>query len=260
MASTILVKDVLWQIGVLMVDTDPQFYRFKEFDIVEFLSDGQEAICTILPTACTRIDAIRLKAGTRQSIGTILAADCLTAAGTSPSGPIYGKQLIGGVMRNMGTTGTTPGQAVRLVERDVKDAANPNWHAAAAGTVVREFVYDSSTPRDFYVSPPVPAGRLWVEFPYAASPRRITNTGTEGSPRYLKAGTATDVLEVDDEWSDALKDYVCARLHLTESKYTDRNKYPVHAARFLAFLNAKTAAMTGKNPNLTVLPGVQPPP
>lgn len=260
MASTILVKDVLWQIGVLMVDTDPQFFRFKEFDQVEFLSDGQEAICTILPTACTRIDAIRLKAGTRQSIASIATADCIQADGTNPSAPIYGKQLIGGVMRNMGTSGTVPGRSVRLIERDVIDAATPTWHAAAAGTEVREFVYDSSTPRDFYVSPPVPAGRLWVEFPYAASPRRIVNTGTELSPRYLRAGTATDVLSVDDEWSDALKHYVCARLHLTDSKFSDRNKYLVHAQQFLGMLNAKAMAMTGKNPNLTVLPGVQPPP
>lgn len=237
-----------------MQDTAPQFQQFPEKITVDLLSDGQDAVCKFLPLASSRLDTIRLKRGTRQSIAAIAAADCIPGDGSTPASTIYGKQVLG-VARNMGTDGLTPGEAIRMVEVDVLNSGTPFWHNSV-GTSVRQLVYDPQVPRDFYVSPGVPVGRLWIELPFTSAPSRIVNTGTAGTPRYHLAGSATDALSIDDEFVDDLVNYVCARLHLQESKYTDRNKFAVHSALFLSQLNAKVAAVTGNNPNLTTLPGV----
>lgn len=256
MASTALVKNVLWLIGVQLQDTEPQFAYWWERELVDWLNAGQDAIAKYLPSAVSRVDSIRLKPGTRQSIAVIQAADCKLLDGSSPTQPVYGKQLLN-PRRNMGANGQTPGDAIRLVERDIKDSLQPGWHSET-GSFVREMVYDAQTPREFYVSPGVPANRsVWMELAYTAAPFAIPNTALRGSEAYLVAGSSTQTITVDDEFVDDLVNYVCARAHLKETKFSDRNKFGVHQSLFLSQLNAKAQAVTGNNPNLTVLPGVQ---
>ena len=71
MASTVLVRDLIRRVSVLLQDTAPQFERWPEQELVDWLNDAQVAITKFLPAACARVDAIRLKPGTRQSIETI---------------------------------------------------------------------------------------------------------------------------------------------------------------------------------------------
>lgn len=254
MASTQLVKDVVWRIAVLLQDTAPQFQRWPERELIHWLNDGQAAIAKYLPLACSRVDAIKLAAGTRQSIGTIPAANCKPGDGSTPTAPIYGKQLLS-PRRNMGSAGTTPGRAVRMVERDVLDSQDPDWHSRTA-TAVSSVIYDPLTPRYFYVSPGVGATDVWLEIAYTAEPIAIPNTGTPGSEAYLVGGSSTATISIDDEFTEDLVDYVVARANLKDVKYAEAGKAQVHTQRFLASLNAKVAAVTGNNPNLTVLPGV----
>lgn len=251
MASTELVKDVLWRASVLLLDASPQFARWTENELVDWLNDAQRAITKFLPAACSRIDAIKLKAGTRQSIETIQAADCIPGDGTTPAVAINGTQLLD-VMRNMGSNGTTAGIPVRRIEREVLDSQTPNWHTVAAAAV-RSYMHDPRTPRHFYVSPGV-TGTVWVEISYTASPIKVPNTGAPGTELYAKAGSNTTVISVADEHLDDLVNYIVARANMKDAEWADGNKAAAFSAQFVNSLNAKVAAITNNNPNLRILP------
>lgn len=255
MAATALVRDVLWRVAVLLQDTTPQFQRWPERELVHWLNDAQVALVKYLPGAAARVDAIKLVAGTRQSIAVIQAANCKPGDGSTPSAPIYGTLMLN-PRRNMGSDGLTPGRSIRMVDRDVLDSQTPNWHTVT-GADVSSVVFDPLTPRYFYVSPAVPnATDRWIEIAYNAAPIAIPNVASVGSEAYLASGASTTTISVDDEHVDDLVDYVVARANLKDAKYADPAKAIAHTNRFLGSLNAKVAAMTGTNPNLRMLPGV----
>lgn len=214
------------------------------------------AIAKYLPLSGSRVDAIKLAAGTRQSIAVIADTDCKPGDGSTPSAPIHGVQFLS-PRRNMGANGTTPGKAVRMVERDTLDSQDPDWHTRT-GSAVSSVVYDPQTPRYFYVTPGV-TGTVWMEIAYAAKPIAIPNTATPPSEAYKVDGASTQTITIDDEFAEELVDYVVARANLKDVTYAEPAKAALHTQRFLSSLNAKVAAVTGTNPNLTVLPGVTQP-
>lgn len=255
MAATALVRDVVWRVAVLLQDTTPQFQRWPEREIIHWLNDAQVAIVKYLPSAAARVDALKLAAGTRQSIAVIPAAHCKPGDGSVPAAPVHGTLFLG-PRRNMGGDGLTPGKAVRMVERDVLDSQNPDWHTQT-GAAVSSVVFDPATPRYFYVTPGVPAGAdRWLEVAYNAAPVPIPNTAAVGAEAYLSTGTSPATISVDDEHVDDLVDYVVARANMKDVNYAEPAKALAHANKFMASLNAKVTAMTGTNPNLKMLPGV----
>lgn len=254
MASTILVKDVIGRASVLLQDI-PQFVHWPEHEIVDWLNDAQVAITKYLPASCSRLDSIKLRPGTRQSIEVIAAVDCKPGDGSTPAVPIYGTQWLG-MARNMGADGVTPGKAIRVIKREDMDSQNPDWHTAAnTAGVIRLFIYDPALPRYCYVYPPVPATpNVWVEAPFTAQPIKIPNTGTAGSELYLLSGGSTATISVADEFVDDLVNYVVARANMKDVEWADGNKAVAFTNMFTGSLNAKVMALTGNNPNLQVLP------
>jgi hypothetical protein len=253
-ASTITVKEALWRAGVILQDVSPQFVRHPEAELVTWADDAQLALFKFLPSSGSRVDAIKLKPGTRQSIETIAAADCKPGDGTTPSQPILGLQLLD-LVRNMGADGLTPGAVIRPVPRQILDDQTPSWHSIL-GPVVRQFTYDPTTPRYFYVTPGVPAGgNVWVELAYTAQPARIPNTGTPGAELYLDGGTNTTRLSVADEFIEDIVNYIVARAYMKNAQYAGNDqRASTFASLFLNSLNGKVAAQTGTNPNLKFLP------
>lgn len=255
MAATTKVKDLLWRVSGLLQDVAPQFNRWPEQELVNWLNDGQLAITKFLPAACSRIDAIKLKPGTRQSIETILQADCIPGDGSTPAGPIYGVQLLD-VIRNMGPNGSTPGDAIpQPVDRRILDTQRANWHTVS-GTKVNQITYDPRTPRHFYVQPAVPVSpAMWVEIAYIAQPALIPNTGTPGAELYLNSGSSTTTISIGDEHVDDLVNYVCARAYMKNADFAvNDGRAAGFSGLFTSSLNAKVLAITGNNPNLQRLP------
>jgi hypothetical protein len=253
MASTLLVKDVLWRVAGLLQDTVPQFIRWPEVELVNWLNDAQVAITKYLPAASSRVDVIRLVPGTRQSIESIPAANCKPGDGSTPAQPIYGNQFMKAI-RNMGADGLTPGKVVRIVDMDTMDSQSPGWHQTV-GTAVGVVVHDPRFPRYFYVFPGVHATtQVWLEVGYTAQPLKIPAGGLEGAEIYKVDGASTETIKIADEYVDDLVDYVVARAYSKDSEYADANKAVAFTNRFLTSLNAKVAAITGNNPNLKRLP------
>lgn len=252
MAATALVKDVLWRISVQLQDHSPQFSAWTERELVHWLNDAQEVICTYLPLMCSRTDSIRLTPGTRQSVADIASSHIIHGDGSSAS-RTYGKQVLG-FRRNMGSNGATPGNAIRQIKRDQLDALEPAWHTTT-GTPIKNACFDPQTPREFYVYPGVPsAGAWWIELAYTAKPATIPNTGSVGSELYLVGGASTQAITIDDETVPMLVDYVLGRALRKEGKGRDAQKAAEADHRFLGSFNAKMTAVTGNNPNLTIVP------
>lgn len=253
MASTVLVKDLLWRVAVLLQDTTPQFQRQPERELVDWLNDAQVAITKFLPAACSRVDAIKLVPGTRQSIEAIPALSCKPGDGSTPAAPIYGTQLLD-IICNMGANGTAPGRSIRAVDRRILDTQTPTWHTISAA-IVSSFSYDPRTPRYFFVTPAVPVTPdVWIMAAFTAQPLKVANTGAPGSELYLVGGASTATISIADEHVDDLVSYVVARAHMKEVEWADKAVAAAHTAMFTSSLNAKVSALTGNNPNLTRLP------
>lgn len=256
MPGTVLVREVLWRVSSILHDTNPQFLRFPEAELVQWLDDAHLAITSLLPAACSRIDAIKLRPGTRQSIELIAAADCKPGDGSTPTAPVRGTQVLD-VIRNMGANGATPGRSIRLIAdgREVLDAQNPDWHSQT-GERVGQWMFDPRTPRHFYVSPGAPStGAVWAEVAYVAEPQKIPAGGAVGAPVHHYSGSSTAVIQVRDEHLADLVNYVCARALMKNAQFAGNDqKAALFTGMFTGSLNAKVVALTGNNPNLQRLP------
>ncbi|MES2662263.1 MAG: DUF6682 family protein [Pseudomonadota bacterium] len=60
--------------------------------------------------------------------------------------------------RILGIPRNKNGRAIRLVQRESLDAANPNWVTIAASAVIKEVMFDDRAPLEFFVYPPAKAG------------------------------------------------------------------------------------------------------
>ncbi len=257
MPGTIKVKEVVRRISALMQDNKPQFARMSEQEIIDFLNDAQRAIYKFLPAACSRIDSIKLKPGTLQSIESIAAADCKPGDGSTPTVPIIGSLLLD-VICNMSNSGVTPAKAIRPITegRELLDAFNPNWHAET-GTEVSNFLFDPRMPRHFHVTPGADnSTAVWVRVAYVAEPLLIPNTGTVGGELYADTGSNTTTISVHDEHIDDLVNYCCARLLMKNAQYSASTgmSAEAYASQFTGSINAKATAIMGYNPNLKHLP------
>ena len=245
-----LVCDFLWSVSVTLIDTAPQFRRWGERELLGYVTDGQRALAKYLPRVATRIDTIRLAAGTRQSIRKIQAASVKPGDGMAPF-DMEGKQLVG-LVRNMGADGLTPGAVISPIERQVLDGTDRLWHAST-GTAVDHLIFDPRLQTEFYVYPGVGTSPVWVEAMFAISPPAIPDPATDGE--YAKGGTSTVSLYVGDEYIDELRAYVLARAYSKDAENpASAQLAAAYGAAFLTSLNLMVQAATGNNPNLTMLP------
>lgn len=248
MAANTLVKDVLYRVSDALHDLSPQFNRWTSRSLVAALNDGQVAIAKYIPTACSRVDAVKLVPGTKQSINSIASGSIVPGDG-SAAVAVNGNALMT-VIRNMGTNGLTPGRAIRLVDREVLDLNSPDWHTKT-GSTVTEYAFDPRTPKNFYVSPGVPAAtNVWVELSFMADPAAVSLTGS-----YAWDGSDTTKVSIDDKWVDDLVCYILARAYLKDAENAaNAGLYSTYAQQFIGSINAQAAAITGVNPNLKTLP------
>lgn len=248
MAANTLVKEVLYRVSDALHDLNPQFQRWTSRSLVVALNDGQIAIAKYIPTACSRVDAVKLVPGTKQSINSIASGSIIPGDG-STAAAVNGNALLS-VIRNMGTNGLTPGKAIRLVDREVLDLNTPDWHTKT-GSAVTEYVFDPRTPKNFYVTPGVPsATNVWVEASFMADPIAVPVGGS-----YAWDGSDTTKVSIDDKFIDDLVSYTTARAYLKDAENAaNAGLYATYAQQFISSINAQAAALTGVNPNLKTLP------
>lgn len=209
--GTLSAQAVISRVKTLL--QDPDNIRWPQSELILWISDAQREIASYKPDAFVQTSVVMLAAGSKQSL------------------PADGVTLID-VIRNMGTTGTAPGRAPRLVSREILDAQLPNWHTDGPSAEVKHYVFDPANQKTFYVQPPQPASeRGSLELVYAAAPVEVTANGN---------------LVLDDTWINAITNYVMHRAYSKDAEYA------ANANLAAAYYQAFIAQMTGRSVGETV--------
>jgi len=214
----ITANDVITRVRELLVDngTSP---RWTDAELLRHLSDAQRTIARIDPTAVQKVIVLELAAGTRQTL------------------PDDGESLLT-ITRNMGTNGTTPGRAVRIIRRDIIDDQNSNWHADPQVSVVYNYIYDPTDSKSFFVYPPS-NGQTYVELSYCYTPAELDDV--------------TDELDVTNIYVAALTEFVMFRALLKDSDFAGGSqRADLHFKSFTTFMGVD--GESDVNPNLQTTP------
>lgn len=216
--ATITVSSVLTRCAVLL--QDPTNIRWPQSELLDWLNDGQREIALYKPNAFVKNQSKQLSPGTKQAL------------------PADGVSLID-VVRNMGTNGTTPGNAVRAVSREILDSQTPSWHASTAAAAAKHFVYSVLDPKNFYVYPPND-GTGNVEIIYVAAPADATLGST---------------ITLDDIFVTALVNYILYRAYSKDAEFAaNATAAQAYYQAFQGNLAGKAGAEAASNPNAALMP------
>lgn len=214
--GTVTARSIIDRAQIILQDATGVRWP-AESELLGWLNDGKREIILFKPNAFVINTAIKLAAGTKQSL------------------PADGIQLIN-VTRNMGTDGNTPGRSVRITEHDVMDVQQPDWHQQTANAQAKHYMFSPMNPKNFYVYPPQPAANQgYVEVIYGASP---------------PDSAINDLVNVDDIYQTPLIDYILYRAYSKDSEFSaDQNASAYHQQAFIASLTGKLQSEIGANPN-----------
>lgn len=197
--------------------------RWPEAELLRYLNDGRREICVFRPDLYAISYVMSLVAGTKQAV------------------PADGSRFMD-ALRNINAD-NSPGRAVRLVEREILDAQNPNWHSATAGAT-RHFMFDERAPKLFYVYPPAVNGQK-LEISYAQQPADITNTATE--------------LTNEDVYVHGLVDYILYRAFSKDGEFAgNAERGALHYRQFVTLITTGSTVTSVVSPN-TFNDGGKPP-
>lgn len=160
-------------------------------------------------------------------------APLVLVAGTRQSLPAPAIDLIE-VPRNLGVGGAAPGPAITHVSLVWMNQALRDWRTHPASAVVEHYLFDEREKRVFHVYPPQPATPATVELIYSARPAEITDID--------------DPITLDDDYANALIDYLMFRAHQKTSKRGELVKAQFYWQAFLQDLGAKEQAERGLDP------------
>lgn len=243
-----LVRDVLREAAILL--KDPGLVHWTAAELVGYMSEGQRAIAKYVPMACSRVDAIKLRPGYRQSIEIIPEDSIIPGDGSLPR-DVRGL-FLNDIICNMGADGTRPGDAVSVVLGEMLDGYDRGWRGRRSTGPIEHFIFDPRTPQSFEVYPPPGPGGAWVEASYIELPADIP--APEGG-EYGPAGSSTQTLSIGDRWRDDLLNFTLARSWMKDAEEAgNAANVQLYAGLFINSINAQVAALTGQNPNLKMLP------
>lgn len=217
--GSIVIKSILDKAAILLLDVPNA--RWTRPELLGWANDAIRAILQVKPSEFNKVVSVKLVAGTRQT----LPADA---------------RLLMDVTRNMGTNGTTPGNIIRLISREILDGYKPNWHASKADTSVQNYMYDPQDPRAFYVFPPA-TGANFIEINYAMTPTDMVSE------------TAT--LPIDDVYQPSILDYIVFRCCSKDAEYAPGVQLAAtYYGMFKSSIEEKERGELENNPNLGLTP------
>jgi len=202
MASISTAQVIIDDAELLLQDTANE--RWTEAEHLAAVNNGMKEICLIKPDAYIATGTVTLAAGVVQDV---------------PAGGLG----IQDISCNMGVSpGATPGKSIRLIDRKVLDAMDPNWRSATASAVVDFYTYNEKVPLTFEVSPPQPTSAFgFVMMSYPKTPTEIAIGA---------------VILIPDIFRGVLLDYILYRAYVKDSDSTPNAQRAI--AHYTAFQNA----------------------
>ncbi len=217
---TILASDIITRVRVQLID-EGSVVRWTDDELLDWITDAQRAITVLSPSAASTTATVPLVTGTKQSL------------------PADGYMMLNAV-RNVDSTGTIGGRAIRLATRDSLDANNPNWHTDPASGVAYNYVYDPSEQLTFYVYPPN-NGSGYLQVVYAQLPVQLT--------------ADTDELIIQDAFQPALFDYVMMRAWQKDTDFAaGMQRAQAHMQAFAMLMQQADPTQLQNSPDDQLLP------
>jgi hypothetical protein len=217
--GTVTAKTIIDKATIQLIDLTN--IRWTRAELLSWLNDGMRQIVLIQPSASSTTSVIKLDAGTRQYI------------------PDDGWLLLA-IYRNMGTTGTTPGRAIRIISREILDGFNPDWNTDTAKAEVRNYIYTNQDQLAFYVYPPN-TGTQYIEINYSAQPTDLTSE--------------SQVIPIFDVFQSALVDYILYRACSKDAEYAPGIALAQqYSAAFVAAIQGKTESEVTNDPTQALSP------
>lgn len=214
---TTTAQSVLQRVVVTLQDQNA--VRWPTAELVRYLNDGQRDIALIRPDATATPFTMGLIAGARQTL------------------PATGAKLLD-VVRN--TTGAQ--RAIRLTNRNVLDAHNPDWYSKAGVLEIKHYTFDAREPRVFYVYPPAASGAS-VEMVYSAYPANIT----EPSAGALYTAVSGNI-SVQDIYANALTNYILYRAFSKDAESVNAAAATSYYQLYQSMLGIELTGTTGVAP------------
>jgi len=147
---SITCQNIIDETEIILNDTSNA--DWASADLFTFLKSCQRELVLMKPEASMTNAAVQLATGAKQTI---------------PTGGI----CIVDIVRNMGTDGSTAGEAVQWVDLDTIKDINPDWSTDTAAATVENWMSDKRNPKAFYVYPPQPSSNQgYVEEVYSVTP------------------------------------------------------------------------------------------
>jgi hypothetical protein len=202
--GTVLAQNIVNRVSREL--KDPNNVRWPVEQMLDWLNDAQREICILKPDAY------------------VVTASMVCAVGTQQTLPVGGRFLID-VIRNMGS-GSAPGSAIRVVERETLDQLKPSWQSGNSGNAVQNYVYDRRAPNVFYVYPGVGA-TVHVLIQYAGTPPDATIES-------VNSAVVSTPIAIDDIYVTGINDYLQMRAY---GKDTDARDEARSSAAYMRFLN-----------------------
>lgn len=217
--GTVTAKTIIDKAATQLIDLTN--VRWTRAELLSWLNDGMRQIVLIQPSASSTTSVVKLQAGTRQYL------------------PDDGWLLLS-VYRNMGTTGSTPGRAIRIISREILDGFNPNWNSDKASAEVRNYIYTNQDQLAFYVYPPN-TGTQYVELNYSAQPADLV--------------AETQVIPIFDVFQSALVDYILYRACSKDAEYAPGLQLAQgYLSTFVAAIQGKTESEVTNDPTQALSP------
>ena len=223
MAGTLTGANLISRIQDILQDTTS--IRWPEAELLRYVNDAQREVCNLRPESTATTANVALVVGTKQSL------------------PTGGLRLIK-VTRNMSSAaGSATGKrAVRLVDSDILDTQEPDWHDptvsgdATHATTVKHYIFDEDNPRSFYVYPGASTTSTFLEIVYSGAPTDLANTSA--------------TISVDDIFGNAIIDYVLFRCYLKDAEFAgNQQRAGTHYQLFAGSLGAGGQAQFNVSPN-----------
>jgi hypothetical protein len=217
--GTVTAKTIIDKATIQLIDLTN--IRWTRAELLSWLNDGMRQTVLIQPSASSTTSVVKLDAGTRQTI------------------PDDGWLLLA-IYRNMGTTGTTPGRAIRIISREIIDSFNPDWHTDPAKAEVRNYIYTNQDQLAFYVYPPN-TGTQYIEINYSAQPTDLTSE--------------SQVIPIFDVFQSALVDYILYRACSKDAEYAPGLALAQqYSAAFVAAIKGKSESEITNDPTQALSP------
>jgi hypothetical protein len=223
--ATVKVVEIIQRAQVILQDTTS--VRWPVLELQLWINDSYREIVNLKPDVNTQTGTFTCAVGPRQVLTTAFANAI---------------RLID-IVRNVASASTK--QAVRLVDRNILDDQRKGWYNETASINIDHYMFDARLPKEFMVYPPA-TNTAQLEVVYSQVPAAHTLTEAQ-----LLNSATTEVIRIDDSYSNAMLDYILYRAYSKDVDYAANAQRAV--AHYQAFQNAigvKTTTEAASRPGV----------